>query len=86
MATRTVRLDDEAEEILAQLMHKTGLSISELIKKGLFALRECLETPSDRSAWDLYEKLDLGPGGYSINPSTESRRGIQEALRRKLGR
>lgn len=86
MATRTVRLDDETEKILDQLVRSTGLSISAVLKKGLLTLRERLEEPSDRSAWDLYEELDLGPGGYSIAPSTESRRGVQEALRRKLGR
>lgn len=86
MATRTVRLDDETEKILDQLVHATGLSISAVFKKGLLTLRERMEEPSHRSAWDLYEELDLGPGGYSIAPSTESRRGVQEALRRKLGR
>jgi Arc/MetJ-type ribon-helix-helix transcriptional regulator len=86
MATRTVRLDDETEKILDQLVHATGLSISAVLKQGLQVLRERLGEPSGRSAWDLYEELDLGPGGYSIAPSTESRQGIQEALRRKLGR
>ena len=86
MATRTVRLDDETERILEQLVGVTGLSISAILKKGLLSLRGQLEEPSDRSAWDLYNELDLGPGGYSIAPSTESRRGVQEALRRKLGR
>lgn len=86
MATRTVRLDDETERILDQLVHATGLSISAVLKKGLLTLRERLEEPSARSAWDVYADLDLGPGGYSIAPSTESRRGVQEALRRKLGR
>jgi hypothetical protein len=86
MATRTVRLDDETEKVLDQLVHATGLSISAVLKQGLLTLRERLGEPSARSAWDLYEEMDLGPGGYSIAPSTESRRGVQEALRRKLGR
>ena len=50
------------------------------------ALCEQMAEPSRRSAWDLYQELDLGPGGYAIAPSTESRWGVQEALRRKLGR
>jgi Arc/MetJ-type ribon-helix-helix transcriptional regulator len=86
MATRTVRLDDETEKILDQLVGATGLSISAVLKKGLLALRERLEEPSDRSAWDLYSELDLGTGGYAIAPSTETRQGMQEALRRKHGR
>jgi ribbon-helix-helix CopG family protein len=86
MATRTVRLDDETEKILDQLVRVTGLSISAVLKRGLLAFRERLGEPAERFAYDVYDELDLGPGGYSIAPSTESRRGVQEALRRKLGR
>jgi hypothetical protein len=86
MATRTVRLDDETERILDHLVQATGLSISAILKQGLQTLRERLGEPSERSAFGIYEELDLGPGGYSIAPSTESRRGVQEALRRKLSR
>jgi Arc/MetJ-type ribon-helix-helix transcriptional regulator len=86
MATRTVRLDEETEKILDQLVRATGLSISAVLKQGLLAFRERLGEPADRFACDLYDGLDLGPGGYSIAPSTESRRGVREALRRKLGR
>ena len=35
MGTRTVRLDDEAENTLARLRKTTGLSISEVLKRGL---------------------------------------------------
>jgi hypothetical protein len=86
MATRTVRLDDETEKILDQLVRATGLSMSMILKQGLLAFRERLGEPADRFASDIYDELDLGPGGYSIAPATESRRGVQEALRRKLGR
>lgn len=34
MGTRTVRLDDEAEKTLASLRRLTGLSISEVLKRG----------------------------------------------------
>lgn len=39
-----------------------------------------------RTPQEIYESLDLGPGGYAIAPSTETRRGVREALRRKFGR
>ena len=86
MATRTVRLDEETEKILDQLVQTTGLSISAVFKQGLIAFREQIARPTDRSAYEIYEELDLGPGGYALAPSTGTRRGIQEALRRKLGR
>jgi len=86
MATRTVRLDDETEKILDQLVQTTGLSMSAVLKQGLIAFRERLAQATSRSAFEIYEELDLGPGGYAIAPSTDTRRGVQEALRRKLGR
>lgn len=39
-----------------------------------------------RTPYEIYEELDLGPGGYAVAPSTEIRRGVQEAIRRKLNR
>jgi len=86
MATRTVRLDDEAEKILEQLVQMTGLSISAVFKHGLIAFREQTAHSVCRSAYEIYEELDLGPGGYALAPSTETHRGAQEALRRKLSR
>jgi len=86
MAARTVRLDEETEKILEQLVQTTGLSISAVLKQGLIAFREQMAHPVGRSAYEIYEELDLGPGGYALTPSTETRRGVQEALRRKLGR
>ena len=38
MATRTVRLDDEAEAALRQIREATGLPISEVFKRGLRSL------------------------------------------------
>lgn len=87
MALRTVRLDDDDEKILKELIMETGKSITGVLKEGLLALRD-RTTPMAprRTAWEIYEELDLGPGGYAIAPSTEVRRGVQEAIRRKLGR
>ena len=34
----------------------------------------------------IFCELDLGPGDYAIAPASEVERGMQEALRRKLGR
>lgn len=39
-----------------------------------------------RAPFEIYQDLDLGPGGYAIAPSTETRRGVQESIRRKLSR
>ena len=37
MGTRTIQLDDDAEAALSVLCNQTGLSISEVLKRGLQA-------------------------------------------------
>ena len=86
MATRTVRLDDEAEAALQQIRQATGLPISEALKQGLRSLRQRVVENAERTPYDVYQQLDLGPGGYAIAPSTDTRRGVADALRRKLRR
>jgi hypothetical protein len=86
MGLRTVRLDDDTEEVLEQLVKRTGLSSSAVFKEGLLALRDRLVEQPRRTPYEIYEELDLGPGGYAIAPSTETRRGVQQALQGKLNR
>jgi predicted transcriptional regulator len=86
MASRTVRLDDDTEKILDQLVEGTGLSISAVFKESILALRDRIAANPARSAYDIYRKLDLGPGGYASAPSTETHRGAREAIRRKHSR
>lgn len=83
MGTRTVRLDPEAEELLGEIMKLTGMTISAALKEGLVQLRARLRLDPSTRSWDLYERLDLGPGGYSVSPSTETRQGVARALRKK---
>lgn len=84
MAIRTVRLDDETEATLRQIREATGLPISEVLKQGLRSLEQQVRDASGRRPYDLYARLDLGPGGYASAPSTETRRGVTAALRKKL--
>ena len=86
MGTRTVRLDDEAEKVLQQIVQATGLSISSAFKKGLLVLRDEMAQHAQKVPYDIYCELDLGSGGYAIAPSTQTRRGVQEAVKRKLRR
>jgi hypothetical protein len=86
VATRTVRLDDEAEAVLQQIRDVTGLPISEALKQGLQSLKQRVGEESTRRPYDLFQQLDLGPGGYAVAPSTDTRRGVVTALRKKLRR
>lgn len=85
MGIRTVRLDDETEKILAQIVSVTGLSVSAAVKKGLRALAGDVRK-SGPAPYDVYKDLDLGPGGYAIAPASEVRRAVRAAVRRKLHR
>ena len=86
MGIRTVRLDEETEKALAQIVKATGLSVSGAMKKGLLVLRHEVTREAQRVPYDIYKELDLGPGGYAMAPATQARRGVQEAIRRKLRR
>ena len=84
MATRTVRLDDEAEAALMLITQSTGLSISSALKQGLMILKEQVVFDEQQTPYEIYASLDLGEGGDAIAPSTDVRRGVKEAIRRKL--
>jgi hypothetical protein len=84
MAIRTVRLDDEREATLRQIREATGLPISEVLKQGLRSLKQQVRDASRLRPYDFYAQLDPGPGGYASAPSTETRRGVTTALRKKL--
>ena len=80
MSTRTVRLDEETEQVLHQIVQVTGLSISAAFKKGLLALRDEIAQHARRVPYDIYQELDLGPGGYAIAPLTSTRHGVRKAI------
>jgi len=86
MATRTVRLDDEAEMALKEVRRATGLPISEALKRGLRSLREQVRLEASRTPYEIYRDLDLGPGGYAIAPSTDTKPAVRRALKKKLHR
>jgi hypothetical protein len=83
VGTRTVRLDDETERTLEEIRRRTGLSISEVLKRGIQAFRRETSRRTTPTPFEIYRELDLGPGGYAIAPSTDIRRGVREALRKK---
>jgi len=82
MAVKTVRLDEDSERMLMGLAREMGLSVSAVLKQGLLALREQRRAGAPR-AYEIYRELELGPGGEALAPSTETRRGVEEALRRR---
>jgi hypothetical protein len=86
MATRTVRFDAETERVLDEVRAATGLPISEVLKRGLRALQTHVRESPNRTPYEIYSELDLGPGGYAIASSSNTREGVRLALKRKHGR
>jgi hypothetical protein len=87
MATRTVRLDSEAEQTLASLTRMTGLSISEVLKRGLIAYRQqALVATGAHSPYEVFRRLDLGPGGYANAPARDAKSAVKAAILRKHGK
>jgi len=86
MATRTVRLDDEAEKTLEEITPATGLSVSAALKKGLSALREEIARNASATPYEVYEKLDLGAGGYTVAPARRAKRALRDTIARKHAR
>lgn len=86
MATRTVRLDDEAEASLREIRDATGLPISEALKRGLRSLGDRVRRETQRTPYDIYRELDHGHGGSAIAASTDTRRAVRAAIAKKLGR
>jgi hypothetical protein len=83
MATRTVRLDEDAEQALARLQKMTRLSISEVLKRGLVAYEQLISGEGHVKPHDLYARLDLGQGGWSVAPARDAKRALSAVVRRK---
>jgi hypothetical protein len=88
MGTRSVRLDEESERLLRFIAASRGISVSAALKQGLLALQEQQheKTGKATTAYEIYSKLDLGPGGYAIGRSDEVRTTVRSVLRKKLKR
>ena len=86
MGTRSVRLDEEAESALGEIMDRTGFSISEAIKEGLLEYRQKAIDLSRRRPSDFFERFDLDEGGYAAAPARESGAMVKEKLRNRRTR
>jgi hypothetical protein len=83
---RTVRLDAATEAALDEVRQATGMSVSEVLKRGVLTLREAARATYGARPYEVYATLDLGPGGYAEATRQEGKAGFRAALRRKHGR
>lgn len=83
MGVRTVRLDDAAERTLAEVRKRTGLTISEVLKRGLHAYAAASLEATAATPFEVYRRLDLGDGGYAIAPARDAKAAVAEAIASK---
>ena len=84
MATRKIQLDDDAEVTLSVLCNQTGLSISEVLKRGLQAYAASApKMPTTETPYQVFNRLDLGPGGYAIAPAKNAKKAAAQAISKK---
>lgn len=83
MGTRSVRLDDETEKALIRLTRITGLSISEILKRGVLAYQSQALQQSASKPYDIYRKLELGSGGYAQAPARDAKTAVADIIAKK---
>lgn len=86
MSTRSVRLDDEAEQALEDITERTGMSISDAIKQGLISYRDIAMKTAMKHPADFFETFNLGEGGYTIGAARDSQALLKERIRGKVRR
>lgn len=83
MGTRSVRLDEETEQALVRLTRITGLSISEVLKRGVLAYQAQALQQSASKPYDIYRKLDLGRGGYARAQAKDAKKAVTDIIKKK---
>lgn len=84
MATRTVRLDAAAEATLADLRRRTGLSISEVVRRSLQAYSRELDADIRMRPGDVYRKLGLPREGEgAVVPAGMAKQAIADVIRKR---
>jgi hypothetical protein len=83
MSLHSVRFDEDTEEALEDVCEAAGISVSLALKRGIIALRDGLAATKSSRPFEIYETIDLGPGGYAKAPARHAKRAIADILRRK---
>ena len=87
MSTRTVRMDDASEATLVDLQRRTGLSISEVMRRSLRAYERELDSDITRRPYEVYQSLGLPrEGERALAPAAKAKEAVAEIIRKKHGR
>lgn len=84
MSTRTVRMDAASDATLADLQRRTGLSISEVMRRGLRAYERELNSDITRRPYEVYKGLGLPrKGERALAPAAKAKEVIADVIRKK---
>ena len=83
MGLRTVRLDEGTERVLQELRTTTGLTISEVLKRGVKAYAVESNSAAAKHPYEVYRRIDLGAGGWAIAPARNAKQAVGDQIRRK---
>ena len=67
-------------DTLAAVRKRTGLTISEVLKRGLHAYDAASREDAAARPYDIYHRLDLGLGGYATAPARDAKAAIAEVV------
>jgi hypothetical protein len=76
-------LDEDTEKSLAKLTKMTGMSISEVLKHGVYSFKTTTMKKAARKPYDIYKNLDLGAGGHALVKAKDAKTGVVAAIKRK---
>lgn len=80
MGIRTVRLDEETEQVLGHVVKQTGMSISSAFKQGLRALDKEVNQEKSVAPFEIFSQLELGKGGEARADSTQIKTTLRETI------
>lgn len=83
MGARTVRLDAASERLLREIQRATGDTVSGALKRGLEAAAKRLREQPGPRAFEVFSKLDLGPGGYAKASARRAKAAIRDVIARR---
>lgn len=85
MRLRTVRLDQNSESALQDIIKLTGLPASEIFRESIIVYKDRLtEQQPKKTPYEIYLSLGDIPGSKDIPPASESRKNVQKILNKKL--
>ncbi|HUR41418.1 MAG TPA: ribbon-helix-helix protein, CopG family [Verrucomicrobiae bacterium] len=88
MGTRTVRLDEKTEQALRKLRRTTGLSISEVLKRGVEAYAERMVQEPPATPYEVFKRVHdaTAVGGWARGPARDAKATVREVIRRRHGK